>query len=70
MNQPRYRKSPLFSKAEAAMQQAARKLILEARKTGRSLIVWENGKVAEVLGARFRVDDDTSDLSDKTKEQP
>ena len=60
MNQPQQEASSLFSKAEAALRQATRKLILEAQKTGRHLIVWENGKVAEVPGTRFRVDDDSS----------
>ena len=66
MNQPQHERSPLFSKAEAALRQATRKLILEAQKTGRRLIVWENGRVAEVPGTRFRVDaDNTHNISDK-----
>ena len=69
MNQPQQEESTLFSKAEAALQQATKKLILEAQKTGRSLIVWENGKVAEVPGTRFRVDDDSADSISDAKEQ-
>ena len=70
MNQSQDGRSALFSKAEAALRQATKKLILEAQKTGRRLIVWENGKVAEVPGTRFRVDDDTSDnRSDKERGQ-
>ena len=61
MNRPQQEEPTLFSKAEAALCQATKKLILEAQKTGRPLIVWENGKVAEVPSTRFRVDDDSKE---------
>jgi hypothetical protein len=38
----------LLSKAEQAFYQAAAKVILEAKLTGTPIIVWKDGRVAEI----------------------
>lgn len=38
----------LQDKAEAAMKKAIRKVVEQHKKTGRSLAVWERGKVVRI----------------------
>lgn len=38
----------LQDKAEAALKKAVRKVVEQHKKTGRSLAVWENGKVIRI----------------------
>jgi len=40
-------------KAEKALKSAVRKLVRERKKTGESLYVWRNGKVAKVLASQL-----------------
>jgi hypothetical protein len=41
-------KMTLSEKADAALRQAARKVVEEAKRKGTCVVVWENGKVREV----------------------
>ena len=38
----------LQDKAEAALKQAVRKVVERHKKSGRPLVVWENGKVVRI----------------------
>lgn len=38
----------LREKADAALLQAARKVVEEAKRNGTSIVVWEDGKVREI----------------------
>ena len=38
----------LSEKADAALLQAARKVVEEAKRMGTSVVVWEDGKVREI----------------------
>jgi hypothetical protein len=38
----------LQDKAEAAMKEAVRRVVQQHKKTGRSLAVWEHGKVVRI----------------------
>ena len=38
----------LQDKAEAALKKAVRKVVLEHKKTGRPLAVWENGRTVRI----------------------
>lgn len=38
----------LQDKAEAAMKKAVRQVVERHKKTGRSLAIWENGKVVRI----------------------
>jgi hypothetical protein len=40
--------TPLQNKAEAAMKAAVRGVIERHKKTGRPLVVWENGKIVHL----------------------
>ena len=40
----------LFEEAERAMQEAADKVVEEARRTNGTLVVWENGAVRHIRG--------------------
>jgi hypothetical protein len=50
---PHLRDVPLFKRAELALREAARKVILEHRRTGDLLVYWRDGKV--VLVSPFEV---------------
>lgn len=64
MNPSERDKLPLTSKAEAALLQAAKKAIQEAERTGTPVIVWENGKVAEVPAGRLEVEQDEDETTE------
>ncbi|MCX5698266.1 MAG: hypothetical protein NTX01_01005 [Candidatus Omnitrophica bacterium] len=38
----------LQDKAEAAMKKAVRQVVVQHKKTGRPLAIWENGKVVHI----------------------
>jgi len=38
----------ILDKAEAAMKKAIRKVVAEHKKSGRPLVVWEDGKVKKI----------------------
>ena len=40
-------------KAEKALKSAVRKLVQERKKTGESLYIWRNGKVAKVPASQL-----------------
>lgn len=44
---------PLPEKAEVALQQAAQKVAEEAKRTGATVIVWQDGQVREVPGSQL-----------------
>ncbi len=44
----KHKRLSLQDKAELAMKEAIRGVVAEHKKTGRPLIVWENGRVARV----------------------
>jgi len=39
----------ILDKAEAAMKKAIRKVVAEHKKSGRPLVVWEDGKVKKII---------------------
>lgn len=43
----------LQDKAELALKEAVREVIENHKKTGRPLVVWQNGKVARVSAAKI-----------------
>jgi CubicO group peptidase (beta-lactamase class C family) len=43
----------LQDKAEAALKKAVRKVVERHKKTGRSLAIWQNGKVAKISPNRI-----------------
>ena len=43
----------LPEKAKAASQQAARKVAEEAKRTGATVIVWQDGQVREIPGSQL-----------------
>ena len=43
----------LPEKAEAALQQAARKVAEEAKRTGATVVVWQDGQVREIPGSQL-----------------
>lgn len=50
------KKTRLFSwasKAEKALKEAVRDLVLEHKRTGRPLVVWRHGKVARISARRL-----------------
>jgi hypothetical protein len=47
---------PLEVRAEMALQAAVEKLIEEHAREGRSIFVWEGGKVVEVTAEELRAD--------------
>ena len=44
---------PLHVRAEMALKAAVENLIEEAAKEGRSVVIWENGKVVEIPAAEL-----------------
>ena len=50
--------------AEQAMKSAFAKLVRERRKTGESLVIWENNKVCHVPASEIELPDD--DISNKS----
>ena len=44
---------PLSEKAEVALLQAAQKVAEEAKRTGATVVVWENGQVREIPGSEL-----------------
>ncbi|HWX37600.1 MAG TPA: hypothetical protein VNY09_00080 [Candidatus Sulfotelmatobacter sp.] len=53
---PEVLKWPLEVRAEMALKAAVEKLIEEHAREGRSIFVWENGKVVEITGEELRKD--------------
>jgi hypothetical protein len=53
---PEVLKLPLEVRAEMALKAAVEKLIEEHAREGRSIFVWENGKVVEITGEELRKD--------------
>jgi hypothetical protein len=53
---PEVLKLPLEVRAEMALKAAVEKLIEEHAREGRSIFVWENGKVVEITGEEHRKD--------------
>jgi hypothetical protein len=45
--------SSLASKAQKALRQAVRQVIVEHRRTGKPIAIWRAGKVVQVSAARF-----------------
>jgi CubicO group peptidase (beta-lactamase class C family) len=43
----------LQDKAEAALKKAVRKVVEQHKKTGRSLAIWQNGKVVKISPNRL-----------------
>jgi hypothetical protein len=43
----------LPEKAKAALQQAARKVAEEAKRTGATVVVWKDGQVREIPGSQL-----------------
>ncbi|MFH1823660.1 MAG: hypothetical protein ABH873_00320 [Candidatus Firestonebacteria bacterium] len=43
----------LHDKAELALKEAVREVIENHKKTGRPLVIWQNGKVARVSAAKI-----------------
>jgi ABC-type sugar transport system substrate-binding protein len=48
MNEKHVQDALLSSKADAAFQQAAKKVLQRARQTGTPVVVWEAGNVKEI----------------------
>jgi predicted ATPase len=48
MTEPNINELSLREKADAALRQAGRKVVEEAKRNGTSVVVWEDGKVREV----------------------
>ena len=48
MNEKNVQDALLSSKANAAFQQAAKKVLQQARQTGTPIVIWEAGKVKEI----------------------
>lgn len=42
------KKMSLHDKAEAALKKAVRQVVEQHKKTGRSLVVWKNGKTVRI----------------------
>jgi hypothetical protein len=53
MNEKQVQDMPLLSKADAAFQQAAKKIIQRARQTHTPVVVWEEGHIKEIPGEEF-----------------
>jgi hypothetical protein len=45
--------------AEAALREAARKVVEEARRTGGTVVVWRNGRVEEIPADQLPTDLDS-----------
>jgi hypothetical protein len=48
MNSSDVDKMTLSEKADAALRQAARKVVEEAKRNGTSVVVWQDGQVREI----------------------
>jgi hypothetical protein len=48
MNDAQLEKMTHSEKGDAALRQAARKMVEEARRKGGSVVVWQNGQVREI----------------------
>jgi hypothetical protein len=48
MNKSDIEKMTLHEKTDAALLQAARKVVEEAKRNGTPVVVWEDGKVREI----------------------
>lgn len=57
MSSPSKKKTlpPLAIKAEQALKQAVRKVIIEHKQTGDPLVVWRDGKVVRIPASKLRV---------------
>lgn len=51
MRSARRKRLSLQDKAELAMKEAVRKVILRHKETGRPLAIWEDGKVRHISAA-------------------
>jgi hypothetical protein len=56
--------------AEAALRQAARKLVQEARRTGTTLVVWKDGRVQEIPGDLLEIDPEMESEAKDERGQP
>jgi len=50
MNDKKAKNIPLSSKADAAFQQAAKKVIQQARQTNTPVVIWEENRIKEIPG--------------------
>ena len=50
MNDKNAKEIPLSSKADAAYQQAVKKVIQKARQTNTPVVIWEENRIKEIPG--------------------
>lgn len=55
MRKPKQRKVSLADLAIAAMDEAAKDVVLRARKTKTPIVIWEDGKIKQIPASRFRL---------------
>ena len=55
MRKIKIEKLSLSQKAEMALKEAVRKVIIEHKRTGDPLLVWKNGKVAKIPPQKLRI---------------
>ena len=64
MNDKNAKEIPLSSKADAAFQQAVKKIIQQARQTNTPVVIWEKNRIKEIHGDQIEAEIDSTQPKD------